>query len=435
MNRFLKKTAAFFSAAALLAISHTIPVCAYATDALWPTESQYHNITTNFEPARNISDSSQYHNAIDIEANGGSNIYAVYPGTVVSADWKDAYGYIIIIRHADLGIYTFYAHCSQVKVSAGQSVAQGDVIGLVGATGYATGNHLHYGICDNLQSGWPTCTYYDPLTYFTYTDDPSGISDPGSKFPAGFTDALAGVYTTKGIETYLNIRSGNGTNYAVIGKINPGDTVTVTMSDGKWAYVTANGVTGYCSMDYLQKKGEIEAKMTITGQTYPEGALNPGAAFSLKGKITSAYPITKVYGGVYNSDGKPTAQYTEVAVNAATYDLNTYFDKQIKFGSLANGVYIYKVTAEDSKGNTYELVCSEFSIGAPPEKVIAGDANADGKVNIADVITLQKFMTGDQSYSSKQYEASDLDGDGIVNAFDLTLIRMDVLSTLESGKK
>jgi murein DD-endopeptidase MepM/ murein hydrolase activator NlpD len=433
MKKFLKKTAAAFSAAALLVISHTLPVCAYATDAVWPTESKYHNITTNFEPARNISDSSAYHNAIDIEANGGSNIYAVYPGTVVSAGWKDAYGNLIIIQHADLGIYTFYAHCSQINVSTGQSVSQGDVIGLVGATGYATGNHLHFGVCNNLQAGWPTCTYYDPLTYFNYTDSPADGKTPVSKIPEGFTADLAGVYTTKGIETFLNIRSGNGTNYAVVGKINPGDIVNVSFSDGKWALIEANGVSGYCSMDYLQKTGELEAKMTISGETYPEGSLTPKAAFSLKGKITSAYPIAKVYGGVYDMGEEPTAQYAEITPNTTTYDLNTYFDKQIKFGSLANGSYLYRVIAEDSMGNTFELVRSEFSIGAPPEKVTPGDSNMDGKVNIADVITLQKFMMGRQSYSSKQYEASDLDGDGTVNAFDLTIVRMDILSELESA--
>ncbi|MBQ9807739.1 MAG: peptidoglycan DD-metalloendopeptidase family protein [Ruminococcus sp.] len=423
MRKALKKAAAAVSAAALLIINFTVPLSASATDALWPTEKEYQNITTYFDPNRNIADSSAYHNAVDIEAAGGTNIYAVYPGTVVSADWKDAYGYLIILRHDDLGIYTFYAHCSQILVSAGQSVAQGDVIGLVGSTGQSSGNHLHYGICNNLASGWPTCTYYDPLTYFTYVDNPQQGSTP----TCSCSEEYAGIYTTKGLTTYLNIRSGHGTSYSVIGSIYPGDTVIVTKSDGTWAHVTANGVSGYCSMEYLQKTGELTSSMSIKGQTYPEGPLTPGAPFSIKGVISSSYPITKVWGGVYDLAGEPTAQYIEIDTNSSTYDLNTYFDKKIIFNALPKGQYIYSVKAQDSQGEVFELVRSEFSIGEAAAELVTGDTNGDGAVTIADLVNLQKFLLGNTSYSSKQYAASDLDGDKKVNGFDLAFMRMELI--------
>ena len=70
-----------------------------AVYGVWPTEPKYKNITTYFDPARNTYDNSAHHNAVDIEAAGGSNIYAAYGGEVISADWKDAYGNMVILYH------------------------------------------------------------------------------------------------------------------------------------------------------------------------------------------------------------------------------------------------------------------------------------------------------------------------------------------------
>lgn len=64
----------------------------------------------------------------------------------------------------------------------------------------------------------------------------------------------AGEYVTNTGSGYtLNVRSGHGTSYAVVGSIPNGTTVSVTKSDGKWAHITYNGINGYVSMDYLEK--------------------------------------------------------------------------------------------------------------------------------------------------------------------------------------
>ncbi len=86
-------------------------------------------------------------NAIDIGAPRGTSIYASAPGTVIIAKqnggWNGGYGNYIVVSHPN-GTQTLYAHMSKVLASAGQVVAQGDVIGNVGATGEATGPHLHF---------------------------------------------------------------------------------------------------------------------------------------------------------------------------------------------------------------------------------------------------------------------------------------------------
>ena len=85
------------------------------------------------------------HRGLDIAASTGTPIKAAAGGTVTTAGWNNSYGYMVIISHGN-GVQTVYAHCSQLLVSAGQSVSQGQVIGKVGSTGNSTGPHLHFEI-------------------------------------------------------------------------------------------------------------------------------------------------------------------------------------------------------------------------------------------------------------------------------------------------
>jgi len=86
-----------------------------------------------------------FHTGIDIGATMGSNIVAAESGTVILAayGWNGGYGNYIIINHGN-GVTTRYAHASALYVSAGQSVAKGQVIAAVGTTGNSTGPHLHF---------------------------------------------------------------------------------------------------------------------------------------------------------------------------------------------------------------------------------------------------------------------------------------------------
>jgi LysM repeat protein len=87
------------------------------------------------------------YNAVDIGAPKGTPIYASAPGTVIVAKnndaWNGGYGNYVVIQHGN-GTQTLYAHASDVLVSPGDQVSQGQTIGLVGKTGEATGYHLHF---------------------------------------------------------------------------------------------------------------------------------------------------------------------------------------------------------------------------------------------------------------------------------------------------
>jgi murein DD-endopeptidase MepM/ murein hydrolase activator NlpD len=84
------------------------------------------------------------HRAIDLAAMLGDNIYASDGGVIVYAG-ANSYGYgnMIMIDHGT-GFQTLYAHLSQIFVTCGSNVTQGEVIGAAGATGHASGPHLHF---------------------------------------------------------------------------------------------------------------------------------------------------------------------------------------------------------------------------------------------------------------------------------------------------
>ena len=103
---------------------------------------------------------SSYHRAIDIAAGHGAPIYAADSGVVMFAGWSNwGFGYMVVIDHGN-GWQTLYAHLSQWNVSCGQSVYQGNLIGLSGSTGNSTGPHLHFEI--NYQGSRPNPWNYLP---------------------------------------------------------------------------------------------------------------------------------------------------------------------------------------------------------------------------------------------------------------------------------
>lgn len=85
------------------------------------------------------------HSGLDVGAPRGAPIASTSGGLVIFAGWRGGYGNTVIVDHGG-GLTSLYAHMSQISVSEGTTVARGDVVGLVGATGTATGNHLHFEI-------------------------------------------------------------------------------------------------------------------------------------------------------------------------------------------------------------------------------------------------------------------------------------------------
>jgi len=84
------------------------------------------------------------HGGVDLRAAAGTEVRASGPGLVVLADELYYSGNLVILDHGG-GLFTLYAHLSELRVKEGQEVAAGEVVGLSGSTGRVTGPHLHWG--------------------------------------------------------------------------------------------------------------------------------------------------------------------------------------------------------------------------------------------------------------------------------------------------
>ena len=83
------------------------------------------------------------HKGVDIPAKENTGIHSVYDGVVEKAEYNSINGNYIVIKHSE-SLTTTYNHCNKLLVKKGDKVKKGEKIAHVGATGYATGNHLHF---------------------------------------------------------------------------------------------------------------------------------------------------------------------------------------------------------------------------------------------------------------------------------------------------
>jgi murein DD-endopeptidase MepM/ murein hydrolase activator NlpD len=87
------------------------------------------------------------HEGVDLAAPIGTPVHAAGGGTVVFAGWNSyGYGNVVVIAHGP--VFTIYGHLSAYRVSCGQSVSAGNIIGAVGNTGNSSGPHLHFEMRD-----------------------------------------------------------------------------------------------------------------------------------------------------------------------------------------------------------------------------------------------------------------------------------------------
>ncbi|MCW2920327.1 MAG: Peptidase [Thermoleophilia bacterium] len=122
-----------------------------ASGLIWPVSGP---VVSPFGPRW-----GRMHEGIDIAIGAGNPISAAAAGVVTYAGWMSGYGNMVVIQHAN-GIGTGYGHQSQIAVTQGQLVGQGQLIGFVGCTGHCFGDHVHFEVYNN---GTPT----DPMPYLS----------------------------------------------------------------------------------------------------------------------------------------------------------------------------------------------------------------------------------------------------------------------------
>ncbi len=105
---------------------------------------EFSRITSGFSMRMHpILNTWKQHNGVDYGAPSGTPVRAVGDGSIEFAGWQNGYGNVIYIKHSSERS-TVYAHLSRIDVAKGEKVQQGETIGAVGMTGWATGPHLHF---------------------------------------------------------------------------------------------------------------------------------------------------------------------------------------------------------------------------------------------------------------------------------------------------
>ncbi|HKT36563.1 MAG TPA: M23 family metallopeptidase [Nitrospira sp.] len=124
-----------------------------ATPSIWPVRGW---VTSGFGPRVSpFTEKPAWHDGLDIGAAANAPVQAPAQGRVTSVGFDPKLGNVVKLDHG-FGIETLYGHLAKALVKEGQRVKRGDVVGLVGSTGLATGPHLHYMVKVNGQTFDPT---------------------------------------------------------------------------------------------------------------------------------------------------------------------------------------------------------------------------------------------------------------------------------------
>lgn len=133
---------------------------------VWPAQGSY----TGSYGIDTINGANRKHTGIDIAGDSGSAICAARGGTVVYAGWDGSgYGNLVVIQH-DNGTHTYYAHNSDIYVSVGDTVEQGQQIAAMGATGRVTGVHCHFEVRSGEFTGLYVAETMNPMDYLDLSD-------------------------------------------------------------------------------------------------------------------------------------------------------------------------------------------------------------------------------------------------------------------------
>ena len=217
----------------------------------YPLDMKYNEISSKFGFRK-----GRYHRGIDIRVPKGEPLYAAFSGKVRMAKYISGYGNVVVIRHEN-GFETFYGHMSKIETKPDDWVEAGQEIGLAGATGRASGPHLHWEVrylgyaidpewvidfaTGELRSSVLTFKkqYLDPNYKYAATDDSEeeeiALADEADRLEAERLEAemkAAKYVKVKKGDTLSRIAINNGTTVSALCKLN-GITAKTTLSIGR----------------------------------------------------------------------------------------------------------------------------------------------------------------------------------------------------------
>ena len=203
---------------------------------------------------------SGVHQGIDMVGKNPS-VYSINVGTVVYAGWENAgnpkqgFGKYVAVKFdvTPTGYKkVYYGHLSSINVKVGQTVSNATILGIMGSTGYSTGNHTHLEIREYNSAG-TLLRIINPANYMGIPNAVGLYDSVNYRTPVSVqatSKYSAGSYKVTS-SAGVNVRAGAGTNYTKITAIGCGSLQGIDKTDGDWGHLSNN--VGWINLNYCQK--------------------------------------------------------------------------------------------------------------------------------------------------------------------------------------
>ncbi len=305
------------------------------------------------------------HTGVDLASDGtDANVHATAAGVVTEAQYDSGYGVTVRIRHllpSGSYVYSQYEHMQygSLQVYAGETVSQGQILGLVGATGFANGAHLHFEI-KTFDGGGPGYTFgnqaliapfFDPLAFVAaHSINPLVLITPGGQaipeWPAEADSVLHAFlaeykhYVVVDVDNGLNVRAGPSTSYRTLGVALRGAKLGFLKASGQWLNVALpQQVKGWVNRDWVSGYGYWDSPWPPHG---PVATVGADGLHIHAGPGQNKPVLGLCFDGDLVSVRARTAHWTQVSTREGTsgWVLSRYLAKPGQTRPLGGGVSI-----------------------------------------------------------------------------------------------
>lgn len=286
-------------------------------------------------------------------------------------------------------------------------------------------------------------------------------SGGGSADTSDFSESYAGTYTVTA--SSLNVRSTPSTSGAKVGVLPNGAQVTVTSANGSWAAVSYNGISGYCSMDYLKQNAAqttAPAETTAPAQTTTTAATAATSDFSesyagtysvnasslniRSAPTTSASKVGSIPNGAQVTVTSGNGKWAAVSYNGISGYCSMDYLKQAAAQTTTTEettapaetttTTVETTTTAASQQDTEPAETTPIDMNRVDEAYVSlyGDVNCDGTIDILDAVLLQKYLNGSVQLNYTQLANSDCQKDSQLDITDVTVLMQYLLRSFTS---
>ena len=226
-------------------------------------------------------------------------------------------------------------------------------------TGYSIVGSLSNGVTVNIlgKSGSWYHISHNGITGYVSAEYLQEISSENISTGSGESSS-SGTGKVVNISSHLNIRSGAGTGYSIVGSLSNGATVNILGKSGSWYHISHNGITGYVSAEYLQELSS-ENNSSISGESSSSGTgkvVNVSSHLNIRAGAGTGYSIVgSLSNGVtVNILGKSGSWY-HISHNGITGYVSAEYLQEVSSGSNSSGSTSIGSTVSSGKGQVYNV--------------------------------------------------------------------------------